>query len=126
MISKKLTFWNYSNLNSKIPLSSILSKPFGVGRSAAKSIIAKFGLPQTSRLGSLSFFSREFLSIWLKKHAVVMRALYKIKSSRLAELSRFGSKKSLRRSMGLPVNGQRTRSNAQTVRRLLRFRKKMF
>lgn len=55
-----------------------------------------------------------------------MRALYKIKSSRLAELSRFGSKKSLRRSMGLPVNGQRTRSNAQTVRRLLRFRKKMF
>ena len=123
IVLKKLTMWGQAT-SAKTPILSVIAKPYGVGEQTSKYFLSRFGLPISCRIGSFSNPVREVFSKWLKLNALVLRSLYKIKASRLADLSRFGSKKSLRRSMGLPVNGQRTRSNAQTVRSLLRYKKK--
>jgi small subunit ribosomal protein S13 len=123
MFNKKVYFWNYY-FNSSTPVSSALTKTYGVGRAVAMFSLSRFGFSRSAKLKSLRLRSSFKIVKFLRKNLTILRVLAKLKSSRLAELSKFGSKSSRRRMMGLPVNGQRTRSNARTIRRLLRNRSK--
>ncbi len=87
---------------------------FGIGLSSARRILAATGIDPNKRVGELS--DEELAN--LRKE---IEANYKVEGELRAEISanikryiEIGSYRGLRHRAGLPVRGQRTRTNART------------
>lgn len=87
---------------------------FGIGRKTAEEILAKAGISEDKKIGSLT--DEE-----VNKIRTIIQTDYKTEGSLRAEtqmnikrLMDIGSYRGLRHRKGLPVRGQRTRTNSRT------------
>lgn len=87
---------------------------FGIGRTVAKEILAKAGIDENKKVGTLT--DEE-----INKIRTVIQTDYKTEGSLRSEvqmnikrLMDIGSYRGLRHRKGLPVRGQRSRTNART------------
>jgi len=119
---KKIFLWK-RKVPGRLPLISLMSKAYGINFSTSFYTFSRYGLPRSIKSGRTKRYIRRIICELFDSKLNLARGLAKLKSSRLAEMSKYGTKRSRRRIMGLPVNGQRTHSNSQTIRRFLRKRK---
>lgn len=86
---------------------------FGIGRSTAKLVCDAAGVPESARIASLSDEQIESLRAAVAKHSVEgdLRREVNMSIKRLMDL---GCYRGLRHRKGLPVRGQRTKTNART------------
>ena len=95
--------------HAEIALTAI----YGVGRSRARAICTSAGIQHTSKIKDLSDTDMEKLREQVAKFAIEgdLRREVSMNIKRLMDL---GTWRGLRHRRGLPVRGQRTRTNART------------
>ena len=95
--------------HAEIALTAI----YGVGRSRARAICTSAGIVHTTKIKDLSDTDMEKLREQVAKFAIEgdLRREVSMNIKRLMDL---GTWRSLRHRRGLPVRGQRTRTNART------------
>ena len=95
--------------HTEIALTAI----YGVGRSRARAICASAGIVHTAKIKDLSDSDMEKLREQVGKFAIEgdLRREVSMNIKRLMDL---GTWRGLRHRRGLPVRGQRTRTNART------------
>jgi small subunit ribosomal protein S13 len=86
---------------------------FGIGRSTARKICATTGIAESAKISSLSDDQIEALRGAVARHSVEgdLRREVNMSIKRLMDL---GCYRGLRHRKGLPVRGQRTKTNART------------
>jgi len=86
---------------------------FGIGRTAAKTICAGAGVQPTTKVQDLSEADLDALRNEISQRTVEgdLRREHSMNIKRLMDL---GCYRGMRHRRGLPVNGQRTRTNART------------
>ena len=90
-----------------------LTYVYGVGRTRARDICAAAGVPETAKIGSLDEAQIDVLRTEVGKYTVEgdLRREVSMSIKRLMDL---GCYRGLRHRKGLPVRGQRTKTNART------------
>ncbi|MCL2110536.1 30S ribosomal protein S13 [Microgenomates group bacterium] len=96
-------------------LSFALQAIYGVGPKIAKDIITSLRLDPTKRAHELTNEEISKISAALDK-IITEGDLRRQISDNIDRLRRIKSYRGMRHSMGLPVRGQRTRTNSRTVR----------
>src|SRR5476651_75773 len=98
-----------NNQHAEIALTAI----YGVGRSRARAIFSSAGIQHTTKIKDLSDTDMEKLREQVAKFAIEgdLRREVSMNIKRLMDL---GTWRGLRHRKGLPVRGQRTRTNART------------
>ncbi|WP_229267045.1 30S ribosomal protein S13 [Leptospira sp. mild_001] len=87
---------------------------FGIGNSLSKLILKKAGIDESIRVKDLNEFQEAAIRKTLEETAKVegdLRSEIQLNIKRLMDI---GCYRGLRHRRGLPVNGQRTRTNART------------
>jgi small subunit ribosomal protein S13 len=86
---------------------------FGIGSSTARQICAQTGIAESAKISSLSEEQVELLRTAVARHSVEgdLRREVNMSIKRLMDL---GCYRGLRHRRGLPVRGQRTKTNART------------
>jgi small subunit ribosomal protein S13 len=87
---------------------------YGIGRSSAEAICASAGIDTTRRINDLSAEEINVLRKILENDYKVEGRLRTEVSLNIKRLMDIGSYRGLRHRKGLPVRGQRTRTNART------------
>lgn len=97
------------NKHAVIALTSI----YGVGRTRSKEILAKTGIAETTKIGSLSEEQLDQLREAVAAYSVEgdLRREISMNIKRLMDLGCF---RGLRHRRSLPLRGQRTKTNART------------
>jgi small subunit ribosomal protein S13 len=91
-----------------------LSYLYGIGRSNARKILQQAGISLDVRAKNLTEEEVSRLATIIQKDYRVEGALRREVSSNIKRLMDIGSYRGLRHKRGLPVRGQRTRTNART------------
>ncbi len=97
--------------NKKLEFS--LTYIFGVGRTTAKKVCADLGLDPSMQARDLTEEQITKLAHHLEKTYEVEGDLRRSTAAAIARLRDIGSYRGLRHRRGLPVRGQRTRTNAR-------------
>ncbi|MDO4426809.1 MAG: 30S ribosomal protein S13 [Moraxella sp.] len=86
---------------------------FGIGRTTAKKILATVGIAETTKIGQLDDSQLDAVRAEVANYTVEgdLRREVSMNIKRLVDL---GCYRGLRHRRGLPVNGQRTKTNART------------
>ncbi len=86
---------------------------FGIGRTTAKQILAAVGIAETTKIGQLDDVQLDAVRAEVANYATEgdLRREISMNIKRLVDL---GCYRGLRHRRGLPVNGQRTKTNART------------
>ena len=87
---------------------------FGIGRSLARQILVKSGVPPATRVKDLREDEIVKLREIIERENKVEGDLRKDVSMNIKRLIDIGSYRGLRHRKGLPVRGQRTKTNART------------
>jgi small subunit ribosomal protein S13 len=87
---------------------------FGIGLPTAQKILAKANINENIRIKDLSMDQEKFLRDIIQNEYAVEGALRTQVSMNIKRLMEIGCYRGLRHKRGLPVNGQRTRTNART------------
>ena len=87
---------------------------FGVGHSTSLKVCKQLGLDPGMQAGDLSEEQVQILASTLQSDFVVEGALRREVASAIGRLRDIGCYRGLRHRRGLPVRGQRTRTNART------------
>lgn len=87
---------------------------YGIGRARAAEVIRKASLNPAMRIGDLTEEQISRLNGILENEYVVEGALKRQIQENIQRLVQIGSYRGARHKAGLPVRGQRTRSNART------------
>lgn len=90
-----------------------LTYVYGIGRTRAKQICAASGVAESLKIGSLSEAQVDLLRSEVGKY-VVEGDLRREVSMSIKRLMDLGCYRGLRHRKGLPVRGQRTKTNART------------
>ncbi|MGI9337066.1 MAG: 30S ribosomal protein S13 [Gammaproteobacteria bacterium] len=90
-----------------------LTAIFGVGRARARRICASAGVAADVKVGTLAEGDIESLRREIAKH-IVEGDLRRENSMNIKRLIDLGCYRGIRHRQGLPVRGQRTRTNART------------
>ncbi|HEX7044879.1 MAG TPA: 30S ribosomal protein S13 [Burkholderiales bacterium] len=90
-----------------------LTAIYGIGRSTARQICAAVGVPPSTKVKDLTDAQIEQLRAEVAKRTVEgdLRRMVSMNIKRLMDL---GTYRGMRHRRGLPVRGQRTRTNART------------
>ena len=104
------------------PLHQALTQIFGIGYATSTLFCKKLGLRPETKLGSLSRYKQQYIltkfSEFLSDNNIVIDYDLAVhKKSTLRKLRSIQSYRGLRNFQGLPVRGQRTHTNAKTVKR---------
>jgi small subunit ribosomal protein S13 len=91
-----------------------LTRIFGIGRSLSKKILADTGIDPNKRVKDLTDEEVMKIRTEIERNYKVEGELRKEISMNIKRLIDIGCYRGLRHRMGLPVRGQRTRSNART------------
>jgi small subunit ribosomal protein S13 len=86
---------------------------YGIGRSTANEILREGGVDPNTRVGDLTDDEVVKLREAVERHTVE-GDLRRDRSQNVKRLQEIGSYRGLRHRRGLPVNGQRTKTNART------------
>ena len=87
---------------------------FGVGPSSAQKILKQAGIDGTVRAKDLTEDELSRLASIIDKNYMVEGELRRLVSQNIARLRDIGCYRGIRHRVGLPVRGQRTRTNART------------
>jgi small subunit ribosomal protein S13 len=98
-------------------VDKVLDSIYGLGRMRVLNICKVLGLPKDKKFGEVTLEERKEIVKYLNDNFVLDVALrqkvYLVKQ----ELVRIRSFKGIRMTLGLPVNGQRSKTNARTAKR---------
>jgi len=103
-------------------LRHVLSHIFGVGPFIANQMCDKLGFSQNLRVEDLQSHHFEKMSTILKHSYYADSELKRLIQNDIKRLITCGSYRGERHHTGMPVRGQRTRSNGKTAKRLQRTR----
>jgi len=87
---------------------------FGIGRATSQEILASTGINQETRVRDLTEEEIAKLREYIDKHLRVEGDLRRDISLSIKRLMEIGCYRGLRHRRGLPVRGQRTKTNART------------
>ncbi len=102
------------NLPNQKRLEIGLTYIYGIGRSTARQIAAELGLSADTKVRDLTDEEVTRLRTYIDGNLQVEGDLRRERSQAVKRLSEIGSYRGIRHRRGLPVNGQRTRTNART------------
>ena len=91
-----------------------LTYVFGIGNTSAKQIVKAANVPPSTRCGDLSDEEITTLRAIIDENYQTEGDLRRFYSQSIKRLTEIGSAKGRRHRVGLPVRGQRTRTNART------------
>ena len=91
-----------------------LTYVYGIGRTSAKNILAQTGIDPDKRVKDLTESEEAALRECIDKHYVVEGDLRRSVAMDIKRLSEIGCYRGVRHRKGLPVRGQRTKTNART------------
>ena len=91
-----------------------LTYVYGIGRTSAKKILAETGIDPDTRVKDLSEADEAKLRECIDKEFVVEGDLRRQNALDIKRLMEIGSYRGTRHRKGLPVRGQRTKTNART------------
>ena len=90
-----------------------LTSVYGIGRTTSKAILAEAKIEPTTRVTDLTEADEQKLNDIISKYTVE-GDLKRLVTNNIKRIKDINSYKGLRHKAGLPVNGQRTRTNART------------
>src|SRR6266480_591401 len=102
------------NLPREKRLEVGLTYIFGVGRSSAREVCAALGLSPDTKVRDLTDEEVTKLRNYIDENLQVEGDLRRERSQSIKRLGEIGAYRGIRHRRGLPVNGQRTRTNART------------
>jgi small subunit ribosomal protein S13 len=102
------------NLPNQKRLEIGLTYIYGIGRSTANKIIVELGLDPNEKVKDLTDEEVTKLRGYIDQNLEVEGELRRERSQAIKRLGEIGSYRGLRHRRGLPVNGQRTKTNART------------
>ena len=91
-----------------------LTSVYGIGRTFSKAILAKAKIDPTTRVKDLTEAEEQKLNEIIAASYNVEGDLKRVVTNNIKRIKDINSYKGLRHKAGLPVNGQRTRTNART------------
>jgi small subunit ribosomal protein S13 len=102
------------NLPREKRLEVALTYIFGIGPSTARRICAELGLSSDEKVRDLTDEEITKLRSFIDSNLEVEGELRRERSQAIKRLQEIGAYRGLRHRRGLPVNGQRTKTNART------------
>jgi small subunit ribosomal protein S13 len=87
---------------------------FGIGKSTAQKMCADLGLNTSTRARDLTEDEVNRIRVWVDQHLTVEGDLRRDIQQDIKRKIEIGSYQGIRHRKGLPVNGQRTHTNART------------
>ena len=91
-----------------------LTSVYGIGRTTSKAILAEAGVQPTTRVKDLTEAEVQKINDLISAKCTVEGDLKRLVTNNIKRLKDINSYKGVRHKAGLPVNGQRTRTNART------------
>ena len=91
-----------------------LTSVYGVGRTTSKAILAAAKIEPTTRVKNLTEAEEQKLNEIISSKYNVEGDLKRLVTNNIKRIKDINAYKGLRHKAGLPVNGQRTRTNART------------
>ena len=91
-----------------------LTYVFGIGRTSARKILAETGIDPNTRVKNLTEQEETALRDCINKSYTVEGDLRRTVALDIKRLTEIGSYRGLRHRRGLPVRGQRSKTNART------------
>ena len=89
---------------------------YGIGKSKANEVLAKIGIDRDLKVNKISAGDITKLRNEIEDNYVLEGELKRQVMMNIKRLKEIGSYRGLRHSKGLPVRGQRTKTNTRTVR----------
>jgi small subunit ribosomal protein S13 len=102
------------NLPREKRLEVGLTYIFGIGRSSARQVLAALGLSPDTKVRDLTDEEITKLRDYIDSNLQVEGDLRRERSQAIKRLGEIGAYRGVRHRRGLPVNGQRTKTNART------------
>jgi small subunit ribosomal protein S13 len=102
------------NLQNQKRLEVGLTYIYGIGQSTARKICAALGLSPDTKVRDLTDAEITKLRNYIDENLDVEGELRRERSQAIKRLSEIGAYRGVRHRRGLPVNGQRTKTNART------------
>ncbi len=102
------------NLPREKRLEISLTYIYGIGPSTARKVTAELGLSVDEKVRDLTDEEITKLRAYIDANLEVEGELRRERSQNVKRLQEIGSYRGFRHRRGLPVNGQRTRTNART------------
>jgi small subunit ribosomal protein S13 len=102
------------NLPNQKRLEIGLTYIYGIGRSTAQKTCVELGLDPNEKVKDLTDEEVTKLRGYIDQNLQVEGELRRERSQAIKRLTEIGSYRGLRHRRGLPVNGQRTKTNART------------
>jgi small subunit ribosomal protein S13 len=102
------------NIPNQKRLEVGLTYIYGIGRSTAKQIIAATGLSPDEKVKDLTDEEVTKLREYIDGNLQVEGDLRRERTQAIKRLQEIGAYRGIRHRRGLPVNGQRTKTNART------------
>ena len=91
-----------------------LTYVFGIGRTRAQQILRETAIDPSTRMRDVTEEEAARLREYIERHYTIEGDLRREVQSNIQRLMEIGSYRGLRHRRGLPVRGQRTRTNART------------
>jgi small subunit ribosomal protein S13 len=102
------------NLPNQKRLEVGLTYIFGIGRSTAGQILSELGLTKDTKIRDLTDDEVTKLRNYIDANVTVEGDLRRDRQQAVKRLGEIGAYRGVRHRRGLPVNGQRTKTNART------------
>ena len=102
------------NLPNQKRLEIGLTYIYGIGPSTAQKIVAELGMNPDEKVRDLTDDEVTKLRTYIDTNLQVEGDLRRERQQNIKRLTEIGSYKGVRHRRGLPVNGQRTKTNART------------
>jgi small subunit ribosomal protein S13 len=102
------------NLPNQKRLEIGLTYIYGLGQPTARKIAAELGLSSDTKIRDLTEDEVTKLRTYIDENVEVEGDLRRERSQAIKRLSEIGAYRGIRHRRGLPVNGQRTRTNARS------------
>ena len=87
---------------------------YGIGRTSAKRILGQGGIDESVRARDLSEDELSRIASIIDKNFMIEGELRRLVAQNVSRLRDIGCYRGIRHRVGLPVRGQRTRTNART------------
>jgi small subunit ribosomal protein S13 len=102
------------NLPNQKRLEIGLTYIYGIGQPTARKVAAELGLNPDTKIRDLTEDEVSKLRAYIDENLEVEGDLRRERSQAIKRLSEIGAYRGIRHRRGLPVDGQRTRTNART------------
>ncbi len=89
---------------------------FGIGRTTSEKLLAKAGIDESTRVKDLTEDQVSALRKLIEDEVMVEGDLRREVAMNIKRLKEIGSYRGIRHRKGLPVRGQKTKTNARTVK----------